>query len=149
MLRFGLLMLPFILSGCTSPGTNSIADRVVTDKAGMIFVPPVEAHETAAPETPAPKTTAQETTECIQLHQVRSTRVIDRIGIAYEMPNRKVWLNRPKWGASMLKEYLVMVTRGDRNTLCSGDIVRFMDSSPVGFLGAVALGPFVRYSNNE
>lgn len=149
MLRFGLLMLPFIFSGCTSPGISSIADRAAPDRAGMIFVPPVEAHETTAPKTTAPKTTTQETTECIQLHRVRSTRVIDRIGIAYEMPNRKVWLNRPKWGASMLKEYLVMVTRGDRNTLCSGDIVRFMDSSPAGFLGAVALGPFVRYPSSE
>ena len=129
MLRIGLLMLPFILSGCTSSGTTGS----IADKGRTAFVPG-EVHET---------------TECIALHQVRSTKVIDRIGIAYEMPDRKVWLNRPKWGASMLNRYLIMVTRGDRNKLCSGDIVRFIDSSPIGFPGAVGLGTFVSYSSSE
>lgn len=130
MNRIPLLMLPLILAGCASTAvTGSIADG-----SKMIFVPPVEVYET---------------TECIQLRQVRSTKVIDRIGIAYEMPDRKVWFNRPKWGASMLDEDLIMVARATGNTLCSGDIVRFLDSSPVGFRSAIALGAFVSYSSRE
>lgn len=130
MLRIGLLMLPFVLLGCAAPSTTmSIADR-----ASAFLVPHEAIHET---------------TECIYLHRVRSTRVIDRIGIAYEMPDRKVWLNRPKWGASSLNGYLVMITQGSRNKLCAGDIVQFVDSSLVGFRSAVALGPFIRSSSSE
>lgn len=133
-------MLSFILSGCASSGTlssstlSSITNGSIADRNAAAF---------------APNAQVRETTECIQLHQVRSTRVIDRIGIAYEMPDRKVWLNRPRWGASMLNGYLVMVTHDGRNKLCSGDIVRFMDSSLTGFLGAVGLGSFVSYSSDE
>ncbi len=126
MIRIGLFMISFVLAGCASPiTTESIADR-----SEMIFVPPLEGYET---------------TECIQLNQVRSTRVIDRTGIAYEMPDRKVWFNRPKWGASMLDEDLVLLTSAHANMICSGDIVRFMGNSPVGLRSAIALGSFVRY----
>lgn len=141
MLRFELIILPFLLSGCASSTS-------ITDSAEMILVPPVAAFERSA-SIATKEAVTYETTECIPLHRIRSTRIIDRIGIAYEMPNREVWLNRPKWGASILKEYLVMITRGSQNRLCSGDIVRFMDSSPAGLRGAVALGPFVRYPASE
>ena len=103
-------------------------------KREMIFVPHVEIYET---------------TNCISLSQVRSTKVIDRIGIAYEMPNRKIWLNRPTWGASTLNDDLVMVTQNNGNRLCSGDIVRFLDSSPAGYRGSIALGPFISYSDRQ
>lgn len=127
MLRIGLLMLPFALLGCAaSSTTGAIAARF-----------------------PAPNEAVRETTDCINLHRVRSTKVIDRVGIAYEMPDRKVWLNRPKWGASSLNGYLVMVTRGSHNKLCSGDIVQFVDSSLIGFRSAVALGPFIRSYSSE
>ncbi|GAB5482965.1 MAG: hypothetical protein Pars92KO_27220 [Parasphingorhabdus sp.] len=130
MIRIGLFMVLFIVAGCASPETTGR----IADRSEMIFVPPVEVYET---------------TECIQLRKVRSTRVIDRVGIAYEMPDRKVWLNRPEWGASMLDDDLVMVTSTNGNMLCSGDIVRFLDSSPVGFRSAIALGPFISYTRNE
>ncbi|MEP3781892.1 hypothetical protein [Parasphingorhabdus sp.] len=130
MKRLGFLMLPAMLAGCAS----STSGESLASKREMIFVPPVDIYET---------------TNCISLNQVRSTKVIDRIGIAYEMPNRKIWLNRPKWGAATLDEDLVMVTQNGSNRLCSGDIVRFLDSSPVGYRGAVALGPFISYSESQ
>ncbi len=127
MIRIGLFMISSVLAGCASPTPiESIADR-----PGMIFISPLEVYET---------------TECIPLNQVRSTRVIDRTGIAYEMPDRKVWFNRPRWGASMLDEDLVILTSAHANMICSGDIVRFLGNSPVGLRSAIALGSFVRYS---
>lgn len=130
MKHMGLLMLPFMLAGCASStsGENSAGKRE------MIFVPPIDIYET---------------TNCISLNQVRSTKVIDRIGIAYEMPNHKIWLNRPTWGASALNDDLVMVTQSGGNRLCSGDIVRFLDSSPAGYRGSIALGPFISYSDSQ
>lgn len=131
MNRIFLLMLPLILAGCASPASNTAN---IADKSQMIFVPPLDVYETV---------------ECIQLRQIRSSRVIDRIGIAYEMPNRKTWLNRPKWGASLLDDGLVMITQTTSNRLCSGDIVYFADSSLSGFRGSVALGPFLAYSDKQ
>lgn len=130
MNRLALLMLLFLPAGCASP----VAVDSLTGQREMIFVPPVEMYET---------------TNCIPLNQVRSTKVIDRIGIAYEMPDRKIWLNRPEWGASVLKNDLVMVTQTGGNRLCAGDIVRFVDSSPVVYRGSIALGPFISYSDSQ
>jgi len=127
--RIALLMLPLMLVGCTSHATTTD----IADISQMIFVPPVKIYET---------------TQCIALQQVRSTRVIDRIGIAYEMPDRKIWLNRPQWGASLLQDDLVMIRKTSSNRLCSGDIVQFLDSSPSGFRSSIALGPFIRYSDS-
>lgn len=128
--HMGLLMLSLTLAGCAS----STSGESFGGMGEMIFVPHVEVYET---------------TNCISLNQVRSTKVIDRVGIAYEMPNRKIWLNRPKWGAAALNDGLVMVTQTGGNRLCSGDIVRFLDSSPVGYRGSIALGPFIRYSDSQ
>ncbi|WP_229955694.1 hypothetical protein [Parasphingorhabdus litoris] len=130
MKRLGLFLLSILLTGCAS----STVGREYANQREMIFVPPIDIYET---------------TNCISLNQVRSTKVIDRIGIAYEMPNQKVWLNRPKWGAATLDDDLVMVTQNGSNRLCSGDIVRFLDSSPVGYRGAIALGPFISYSSDQ
>lgn len=130
MKYMGLLMLPFMLSGCAS----STSSENFAGKREMVFIPPVDIYETR---------------NCISLNQVRSTKVIDRIGITYEMPNRKVWLNRPKWGASVLNDGLIMVTQSGGNRLCSGDIVRFLDRSPTGYRGSIALGPFISYSDNQ
>ncbi|WP_337658859.1 hypothetical protein [Sphingorhabdus sp. Alg231-15] len=127
MNRIAMLMLPLTLAGCTSSDVKTGH----VDVSQMIFVPPVDVYET---------------THCIALQQVRSTRVIDRVGIAYEMPDRKIWLNRPQWGASLLQDDLVMVSQTTSNMLCSGDIVRFVDSSPAGIRASVALGPFISYS---
>ncbi|MEW4466201.1 hypothetical protein AB1K62_00025 [Parasphingorhabdus sp. JC815] len=144
MLRFGLAILLFIFSGCTSSDININTASAIADRTEMIFVPPVEVYEISFQGF-----TGQETTDCIQMKQVRSIRVIDRIGIIYEMPDRKIWFNRPEWGASTLKEYLVIVTQGNQNMLCSGDIVRLKDNSPDGIVGTVGLGPFVRYPDSQ
>ncbi len=127
MNRIAMLMPLLALASCTS---GDIKTGQI-DVSRMIFVPPVDIYET---------------THCIAFQQVRSTRVIDRVGIAYEMPNRKIWFNRPQWGASLLQDDLVMVSQTTSNMLCSGDIVRFVDSSPVGIRTSIALGPFIRYS---
>ncbi len=130
MKHVGLLLLSFALASCVSSTT---AENIATQKE-MIFVPPVD---------------ILETTNCIALNQVRSTRVIDRIGIAYEMPNRKIWINRPKWGASILNDNLIMVSQNGSSRLCSGDIIRFLDRSPAGYRGSIALGPFISYSDSQ
>ncbi|QTD55215.1 hypothetical protein [Parasphingorhabdus cellanae] len=120
-------MLPLMLAGCaSSTSTGNFAE-----KREMIFVPPVDIYET---------------TNCISLNQVRSTKVIDRIGIAYEMPDRKIWLNRPKWGASTLNDDLVMVAQAGGDRLCSGDIIRVIDRTSIGYRGSLALGQFISYS---
>ena len=88
---------------------------------------------------------AGEPVRCIDMRSIRSSTIIDKTAIIYEVGN-KLYLNRPAGGASSLDSDDVLVTKTSSSQLCDIDIVRLIDRSnhfPTGF---VNLGKFVPYS---
>jgi len=89
--------------------------------------------------------TAGNPVDCITLRNIRSSRIIDKTAIVYEMNNGLIYVNRPKTGAEMLDWTDVMVTDTRTSQLCSIDVVRLFDTGirmPTGWVG---LGEFVPY----
>ena len=84
---------------------------------------------------------AQEPVDCINLSQVRSTRIIDKTAIVYEA-GRVLYVNRPS-NAVQLDSDDVLVTKLHSDRLCSVDIVRLRERSMLFPTGSVGLGEFV------
>jgi hypothetical protein len=107
----------------------------------------------AAPKTPAARlaTALQGRTpgapaDCIYLREIRSSRIIDGIGILYETSNGTYYLNKPDTGASSLRWNTILVTDTHSPQLCSIDVVRLYDSASRMQAGFVGLGKFVPYA---
>lgn len=83
---------------------------------------------------------------CIAFHQIRSSRIIDRTAIVYEVSRGVFYLNRPRWGESALRRDSILLTRTSVPQLCDGEVVRLLDPGIRFETGAVALGDFVPYS---
>jgi hypothetical protein len=81
---------------------------------------------------------------CLPLHQIRSSRIIDRTAIVYEVGNT-LYVNRPRQGAVSLDRDDILVTRTSLNQLCNVDIVRLVDPTSHIESGFVSLGEFVPY----
>lgn len=90
--------------------------------------------------------TAGAPVDCIMLRNIRSTRIIDRTAIVYEMTNGLFYVNRPKSGAESLDQNVVLVTDTRTPQLCSIDIVQLLDRSMLMQNGWVGLGDFVPYA---
>ncbi len=93
--------------------------------------------------------TAGEPVKCLNLRDIRSTKIIDRTAIIYEMPGDVLYVNKPEGGASSLDKWDVLVTDTHSSQLCSVDIVRLYDSSSRISSGFVNLGEFVPYRKAE
>ena len=89
--------------------------------------------------------TAGEPVDCLQLRDIRSSRIINRTAILYEMNNGTIYVNRPRSGASTLDKWDVLVTDTHLSRLCSIDIVRLYDPGLRIQTGFVGLGEFVPY----
>lgn len=83
-------------------------------------------------------------TDCINLQQIRSTRIIDRTAIIYDMGSVR-FVNRPRGGAEFLSQWDTFVTDTHSSQLCSIDVVKLYDSSARMQAGFVFLGEFVPY----
>lgn len=81
---------------------------------------------------------------CIKMHQIRSSRVIDRKAIIYEVSGQLFYVNEPRWGAEALWADSVLLSRRSLPTLCAGEVISLLDSS-FNERGAIALGEFVPY----
>ncbi len=84
-------------------------------------------------------------TDCLYQRDIRSTRIIDRTAILYEMNNGTIYVNRPASGASFLNNNYALVTDTHSSQLCSIDIVRLYDFVSHFEAGSIGLGPFVPY----
>ncbi len=84
-------------------------------------------------------------TDCIYQRDIRSTRIIDRTAILYEMNNGTIYLNRPTSGASSLNNNYALITDTHSSQLCTIDIVRLYDFVSRFETGSLGLGPFVPY----
>lgn len=82
--------------------------------------------------------------QCIDLHRVRSSRIIDGTAILYDAGS-VIYVNRPANGAEELNQWDTMVTRTFTSQLCNVDTVTMVDRGSHSFTGVVFLGDFVPY----
>ena len=87
---------------------------------------------------------AGEPVSCIDLHRVRSSRVITDTAIIYDA-GHTVYVNRPRAGAGALNRWDALVTRTPTTRLCSVDAVRIVDPHTGMMTGVVMLDDFVPY----
>ena len=83
--------------------------------------------------------------DCLRLHDIRSSWIIDRTAIVYEGRGGTLYVNRPRAGRQSLDRFDVLVTAPFGGQLCSIDVVRLYDSTSQLQTGSVFLGPFVPY----
>jgi hypothetical protein len=87
---------------------------------------------------------AGEPVDCIDLHRVRSSRVIEDTAIVYDAGGT-LYVNRPRNGAEELNRFDAMLTRLPTTRLCSVDTVTMFDTTSRMMTGIVFLGEFVPY----
>ena len=83
---------------------------------------------------------------CLRLSDVQGSEIIDGTAIVYHLPGARLYVNRPRGGASSLRQDDVLVTRTYGGDLCEPDAVDLFDSLAHFQRGFVSLGPFVPYS---
>lgn len=83
--------------------------------------------------------------DCLNLRDIRSSRIIDRTAIVYDTGGGTFYVNRPRMGADSLRRDKVMVTDTQSSRLCSIDVVHLYDSASRMQMGFVGLGDFVPY----
>jgi hypothetical protein len=88
---------------------------------------------------------AGEPVDCVNLRQIRSSKIIDRTAILYETVGGTIYVNRPEAGREALSDWDVLVTRTHMSRLCSIDVVNLYDSGARFFKGSVFLGEFGPY----
>ena len=91
---------------------------------------------------------AGEPVDCINLHRIRSSRIINRTAIVYDAGGT-LYVNRPRAGASSLKDWDVMVTRPFGSRLCRVDTVHMYSPGGRMLSGIVFLGDFVPYKRAQ
>lgn len=87
---------------------------------------------------------AGEPVQCIDLHRVRSSQVINDTAIVYDAGG-VLYVNRPDVGADSLNRNDTMVTRLFTTQLCNTDTVQMVDRVSGTMTGVVFLGDFVPY----
>jgi hypothetical protein len=88
---------------------------------------------------------AGEPVDCIDLQRVRSSRIVNRTAIVYDAGGT-LYVNRPRGGASSLKDWDVMVTRPFGSRLCRVDTIQMYSPGSHMLGGIVFLGDFVPYT---
>ena len=83
--------------------------------------------------------------DCINLRDIRSSQIIDRTAIVYQVGG-KLYVNRPRGGASSLDSDDILVTNSVTSQLCRVDTVRLVDRTSRFYSGFVSLGEFVPYA---
>jgi hypothetical protein len=116
--------------------------------AALLALAPAQAKPRLTPEQQLAKElqgrVAGEPVDCISLHRIRSSRIIDDTAIVYDAGGT-IYVNRPRSGAESLDKWDTMVTRLHSSQLCSIDTVKLVDSSSRFMTGLVFLGDFVPY----
>lgn len=87
---------------------------------------------------------AGEPVRCLNLRNIRSSRIIDRTAIIYDAGGT-LYVNRPRSGRESLDQWDVLVTRPFGSQLCSIDVVQLYDTASRMQTGSVFLGDFVPY----
>ena len=134
-------LLRGLLIGLTlATASNALADPATNPKGEQSLARLLEGR-TAGPPV-----------NCIDPGRAFSAEIIDETAIVYRMPGGKLYVNRPRIGASLLDHDAVLLSRTVGMQLCDRDIVHMVDRGgrgPARSRGAVSLGPFVPYSKVE
>ncbi len=91
---------------------------------------------------------AGEPVDCIDLHRIRSSRIIDRTAIVYDAGGT-LYVNRPRSGARSLRDWDVMVSKPFGSRLCRVDTIQMYSPGSNMLSGVVFLGDFVPYKRAE
>jgi hypothetical protein len=91
---------------------------------------------------------AGEPVDCIDLHRIRSSRIIDRTAIVYDAGGT-LYVNRPRSGAMSLRDWDVMVSKPFGSRLCRVDTIQMYSPGSNMLSGVVFLGDFVPYKRAE
>lgn len=84
--------------------------------------------------------------DCINQRDIRSSQIIDKTAIVYQV-GAKLYVNRPRSGASWLDRNDILVTRTvGTSQLCRIDPVNLVDRTALFPSGFVTLGEFVPYT---
>ncbi|MBA3676915.1 MAG: hypothetical protein H0W74_05860 [Sphingosinicella sp.] len=109
---------------------------------------PVGAASRPSPEAKLAKAlegrVAGEPIDCVNLHNIRSSTIIDGTAILYKAGNT-VYVNYPRSGRESLNQWDALVTRTPSTRLCSIDVVQTVDLQSRMMTGLVFLGEFVPY----
>jgi hypothetical protein len=87
---------------------------------------------------------AGEPVNCVNLRNVRNSRIIDRTAIIFDAGGT-IYVNRPRSGAHSLSRWDAQVVRPFGSQLCAIDTIRMVDPTSGFFRGTVFLGEFVPY----
>ncbi len=82
---------------------------------------------------------------CINQRDIRSTEIIDGIGIVYTTNNGTAYVNRLDGGAGFLDSDDILVTRSYTSQLCRIDIVQLISRTGQFPKGSIGLNEFVPY----
>ena len=83
---------------------------------------------------------------CISLRDIRSSEIIDDTAIVYDTGGGRLFVNRPRLGASSLDSDDILVTKTYGSDLCSLDTITLIDRGSHFQSGFVGLGEFVPYT---
>ncbi len=121
------------------------AAALATASAGLAAGPSIaERGETRLAKATAGRT-AGTPVDCINQQDIRSSEIIDRTAILYRTSGNRLYVNRPRSGATSLDSDDNLVTDTHTPQLCSIDVVRLLDRSSRSYSGFVGLGEFVPY----
>ena len=116
--------------------------------AALLALAPADARPRLSPEEQLAKElngrVAGEPVDCINLRNVRSSRIIRDTAIVYDAGST-IYVNRPRAGADSLSPWDTQVTRLHSSRLCSIDTVKMVDPTSHFMTGLVFLGDFVPY----
>lgn len=87
---------------------------------------------------------AGEPVRCLPTFSMRESTVIDKTAIVYRAGS-KLYVNRPRAGASSLNDDDILLTKLHGSQLCNIDKVDLIDRSSRMWSGFVSLGEFVPY----
>ncbi|MCJ8158022.1 DUF6491 family protein [Sphingomonas sp. LaA6.9] len=86
-----------------------------------------------------------EPTDCITLHQARSSTTIRDRAVVYEMAGDMVYVNNFQGGCAGLNDTKAIITRSTTSQLCRGDIATVTDLVAGFSTGSCIFGDFVPY----
>ncbi|HEY0115240.1 MAG TPA: hypothetical protein VGB54_05930 [Allosphingosinicella sp.] len=87
---------------------------------------------------------AGEPVDCVNLRDIRNSRVIDGTAILFDAGGT-IYLNRPRAGADSLDRADVQLVRTHTSRLCSIDTIQMLDAGSRILTGNIFLGEFVPY----
>ncbi len=89
--------------------------------------------------------TAGEPVRCLNMSDIRSSRIITGTAVLYETTNGTLYLNRPRGGARSLDRDDILVSRVFGSRICAPETIHLL--SPPSHIpsGFISLGDFVPY----